>query len=99
MQYYNSYLENGKKNYCFQTIDSIVNLTIALICFQLRYLIHFEISNKIILKGGGGEIIFMFIKGGHGLRKVEKHWFRNNTDRLGNPSLPPKIHSTFNILS
>jgi hypothetical protein len=47
--------------------------TIALICFQSRYLIHFEISNKVIgedrFEGGGGggrRVNFMFIKRGHG---------------------------------
>jgi hypothetical protein len=52
--------------------------TIAFICFQSRYFIHFEISNKIIEEDRfeGGREIFMFIKRGHGLRKVEKHCSR-----------------------
>jgi hypothetical protein len=45
---------------------------IALICFQSRYFIHFEISNKIIGEDRfeGGREIFMVIKMGHGLRKA-----------------------------
>jgi hypothetical protein len=52
--------------------------TIALICFQERYFIHFEISNKIIGEDRfeGGREIFMFIKRGYGLRTVEKHCAR-----------------------
>jgi hypothetical protein len=49
------------------------------ILFLFRKLkIHFEISNKIIGEDRfeGGREIFMFIKRGHGLRRVEKHCCR-----------------------
>jgi hypothetical protein len=51
--------------------------TIALICFQSQYFVHFEISNNIIGedRSEGWREIFMFIKRGHALRKVEKHWY------------------------
>jgi hypothetical protein len=41
----------------------------------LLYFIHLEISNKIIEEDRfeGEREIFMFIKRGHGIRKVEKH--------------------------
>jgi hypothetical protein len=83
IQYYNSYLEKKKRLYLLLSYYRFHSkFTIALIYFQSRYLIHFEISNNIIREDRfeGGRELSVFIKRGHGLRKVEKHYLIQSLD-------------------
>jgi hypothetical protein len=73
------FLENENKYLLVSYYIFYRKFTIALICFQSRYFINFNISNKVIGEDRfeGERKIFMFIERGHGLRNVEKHWSKH----------------------